>query len=37
MAGGASIRLGAMRMLFWGAVAMGLTADVGRIFGARMG
>lgn len=33
-AGGASPRAGALRMLFWGALAMGLTALVGRLFGA---
>jgi VIT1/CCC1 family predicted Fe2+/Mn2+ transporter len=32
-AGGASIRLGSLRMLFWGAMAMALTAGVGRLFG----
>ena len=33
-AGGASIIKGAMRVAFWGALAMGLTASVGRLFGA---
>ena len=33
-AGGASIAKGAMRVAFWGALAMGLTAVIGRIFGA---
>lgn len=33
-AGGASIVRGAMRVAFWGALAMGLTASVGRLFGA---
>lgn len=33
-AGGASIAKGAMRVAFWGALAMGLTAGVGRLFGA---
>ncbi|MEB3258125.1 MAG: VIT family protein [Cyanobacteriota bacterium] len=33
-AGGAPIWRAAVRMLFWGAVALGLTALVGRIFGA---
>jgi len=33
-AGGASIPKGAMRVAFWGALAMGLTAGVGRLFGA---
>lgn len=32
-AGGASIIKGAVRVTFWGALAMGLTAVVGRIFG----
>lgn len=32
-AGGASIVRGAVRVAFWGALAMGLTAAVGRIFG----
>lgn len=32
-AGGASIAKGAMRVAFWGALAMGLTAGVGRLFG----
>jgi VIT1/CCC1 family predicted Fe2+/Mn2+ transporter len=31
--GGASIVVGAFRVTFWGALAMGLTAVVGRIFG----
>ena len=30
--GGASPVLGAMRVLFWGAMAMGVTAGVGAIF-----
>jgi len=33
-AGGASIAKGAMRVAFWGALAMGLTAGIGRLFGA---
>ena len=33
-AGGASIPKGAMRVAFWGALAMGLTAGIGRLFGA---
>lgn len=33
-AGGASIVRGATRVAFWGALAMGLTAGVGRLFGA---
>ena len=32
-AGGASIFKGAVRVTFWGALAMGLTAAVGRLFG----
>lgn len=32
-AGGASVRVGAMRVTFWGALAMGLTAGVGALFG----
>ena len=32
--GGASIARGAMRVAFWGAVAMGCTAAVGRLVGA---
>lgn len=32
-AGGASMTVGAIRVTFWGALAMGLTAVVGRIFG----
>ena len=32
-AGGAGILTGAVRVLFWGAIAMGVTALVGRIFG----
>jgi vacuolar iron transporter family protein len=31
--GGASIATGAMRVTFWGALAMGLTAGVGALFG----
>jgi len=33
-AGGASVARGALRVAFWGALAMGLTAGVGRLFGA---
>ena len=33
-AGGASIATGAVRVAFWGALAMGLTAVVGKLFGA---
>jgi vacuolar iron transporter family protein len=32
--GGASVAVGAMRVTFWGALAMGLTAGVGAMFGA---
>jgi VIT1/CCC1 family predicted Fe2+/Mn2+ transporter len=32
-AGGASVGTGAVRVLFWGAIAMGATALVGRLFG----
>jgi len=32
-AGGASVTRGAVRVTFWGALAMGLTALVGRLFG----
>lgn len=31
--GGAPISIGAFRVTFWGALAMGLTAGVGRLFG----
>jgi vacuolar iron transporter family protein len=33
-AGGASVMTGAMRVTFWGALAMGLTAGVGTLFGS---
>jgi len=33
-AGGAGMRVGAMRVAFWGALAMGITAGVGALFGA---
>lgn len=33
-AGGASMTVGAMRVTFWGALAMALTASVGTLFGA---
>lgn len=32
-AGGASIAVGAIRVTFWGALAMAITAGVGRLFG----
>jgi VIT1/CCC1 family predicted Fe2+/Mn2+ transporter len=31
--GGAAITVGAIRVTFWGALAMALTAAVGRLFG----
>jgi VIT1/CCC1 family predicted Fe2+/Mn2+ transporter len=34
--GGASLARGALRVMFWGAVAMGATAGVGRLFGGRL-
>ena len=33
-AGGASVARGALRVAFWGAFAMGLTAGAGKLFGA---
>jgi VIT1/CCC1 family predicted Fe2+/Mn2+ transporter len=33
-AGGASIATGALRVTFWGALAMALSAAVGSLFGA---
>lgn len=33
-AGGASVAKGAIRVAFWGALAMGITAIIGRLFGA---
>lgn len=35
-AGGASIWRGAMRVTFWGALAMGVTAGVGKLIGASL-
>ena len=32
-AGGAGVTMGAMRVTFWGALAMALTAGVGWLFG----
>jgi len=32
-AGGAAVGIGALRVTFWGALAMALTAGVGRVFG----
>lgn len=34
--GGASTWRGALRVMFWGALAMGVSALVGRLFGARV-
>ena len=31
--GGAGVAVGAIRVTFWGALAMGLTAGVGALFG----
>lgn len=36
-AGGASVITGAIRVLFWGAMAMGATALVGKLFGTAVG
>ena len=33
-AGGASVTKGALRVAFWGVLAMGITAGVGKLFGA---
>lgn len=33
-AGGAGVRASVVRVVFWGALAMGITAAVGRVFGA---
>jgi len=35
-AGGASLIRGALRVFFWGAFAMGVTAGVGKIFGTSL-
>jgi len=32
-AGGSNIKIAVLRICFWGTVAMGITALVGRIFG----
>ena len=32
-AGGAGVTVGAMRVTFWGALAMAVTAGVGALFG----
>jgi len=34
MAGGASVLSATARVSFWGALAMALTAGIGRLFGA---
>lgn len=34
-AGGASVTAGAIRVTFWGALAMGVSAGVGALFGSR--
>ena len=36
-AGGAGVVSGAIRVAFWGALAMGVTAGVGAIFGTVVG
>ena len=33
-AGGANILTSAWRVTFWGALAMGITAGIGKLFGA---
>ena len=33
-AGGAGMLKGSLRVLFWGAIAMAVTAGVGKLFGA---
>jgi VIT1/CCC1 family predicted Fe2+/Mn2+ transporter len=33
-AGGAGVMMGAIRVTFWGALAMAVTAGVGALFGA---
>lgn len=33
LAGGAGVAVGAVRVTFWGALAMGLIAGVGALFG----
>jgi VIT1/CCC1 family predicted Fe2+/Mn2+ transporter len=35
--GGASAAIGAMRVAFWGALAMAATAGVGKLFGTTLG
>lgn len=34
--GGANLRRGAVRVLFWGALAMAVTAGIGHLFGAKL-
>jgi vacuolar iron transporter family protein len=34
VAGGAPVLKASMRVAFWGALAMGITAAVGKVFGA---
>jgi VIT1/CCC1 family predicted Fe2+/Mn2+ transporter len=36
-AGGASVITGAVRVLFWGAIAMAATALIGKLFGTTIG
>lgn len=36
-AGGSGMLTGALRVMFWGAVAMGVTAAVGKLFGTTIG
>jgi len=36
-AGGANVLTGSLRVLFWGAIAMAITAGVGRLFGGTIG
>ena len=36
-AGGARVTMGAIRVTFWGALAMALTAGVGALFGTAAG
>jgi VIT1/CCC1 family predicted Fe2+/Mn2+ transporter len=36
-AGGANVKLGALRVTFWGAFAMGVTAGIGALFGTTVG
>ena len=36
-AGGARVLVAALRVVFWGALAMGLTAGIGKVFGTSVG